>query len=71
MLDRIHALLSEIDQLSATGPDELESLRIKYLSKKGIISMLMDDTEMFLLRRKREVGMKLNELKRIFRKINL
>ena len=58
MLDRIHALLSEIDQLSATGPDELESLRIKYLSKKGIISMLMDDFRNVPPAQKREVGMR-------------
>ncbi len=63
MLDKIHSLLSEIDQLSASDADELEALRIKYLSKKGVVSALMDDFRNVAPARKREVGMKLNELK--------
>ncbi|HOI79736.1 MAG TPA: phenylalanine--tRNA ligase subunit alpha, partial [Petrimonas sp.] len=63
MLDKIHSLLSEIDQFSASDADELEALRIKYLSKKGIISVLMDDFRNVAPEQKREVGMKLNELK--------
>ena len=63
MLDKIHALLSEIEQLAASGADELEALRIKYLSKKGIISVLMDDFRNVAPEQKREVGMRLNELK--------
>ena len=63
MLDKIHALLSETDQLSASGADELEALRIKYLSKKGIVSALMDDFRNVPPEQKREVGIKLNELK--------
>lgn len=63
MLDKIHSLLSEIEQLTASGADELEALRIKYLSKKGIISTLMDDFRNVPPEQKRETGMKLNELK--------
>lgn len=63
MLDKIHSLLSEIDELSASDADELEALRIKYLSKKGIVSLLMDDFRNVAPGQKREVGMKLNELK--------
>ena len=63
MLDKIHSLLSEIDQFSASDADELEALRIKYLSKKGIISVLMDDFRNVAPEQKREVGIKLNELK--------
>ena len=63
MLDKIHSLLSEIDQSSASDADELEALRIKYLSKKGIISVLMDDFRNVAPEQKREVGIKLNELK--------
>lgn len=63
MLDKILALLSEIDAITATSIDEIEALRIKYLSKKGSISLLMDDFRNVPAEQKREVGMKLNELK--------
>ncbi len=63
MLDKIQALLSEINALTATTNDEIEALRIKYLSKKGSISLLMDDFRSVPAEQKREVGMKLNELK--------
>lgn len=63
MLDKIQTLLSEIEQLTVSGVDELEPLRIKYLSKKGIIPFLMDDFRNVAPEQKREVGMKLNELK--------
>lgn len=63
MLDKIQALLSEINALTATTNDEIEALRIKYLSKKGSISLLMDDFRSVPAEQKREVGMNLNELK--------
>ncbi|OPZ28091.1 MAG: Phenylalanine--tRNA ligase alpha subunit [Bacteroidetes bacterium ADurb.BinA174] len=63
MLDKIHSLLSEMEQLTASSADELEAIRIKYLSKKGIIPVLMDDFRNVAPEQKREVGMKLNELK--------
>lgn len=63
MLDKIHSLFAEIEQLSASGAEELDALRIKYLSKKGAISALMDDFRNVPSEQKREVGMKLNELK--------
>ena len=43
MIEKIESLLSEIEQLTVSTIDELEGARIKYLSKKGIISALMDD----------------------------
>lgn len=63
MLDKIQALLSEIHTVTANSNDEIEALRIKYLSKKGSISLLMDDFRNVPAEQKREVGMKLNELK--------
>jgi phenylalanyl-tRNA synthetase, alpha subunit len=63
MIEKIDALLSEIEQLTASNPDELEAARIKYLSKKGIISTLMDDFRTIPAEQKREMGMRVNELK--------
>ncbi len=63
MLDKIQSLLSEIEGVTASTNDEIEALRIKYLSKKGIVSALMDDFRTVPAEQKREVGMKLNDLK--------
>ena len=63
MIEKINQLLDEIEHLSASNEDEIEALRIKYLSKKGLISFLMDDFRNVPSDQKREVGMRLNELK--------
>jgi phenylalanyl-tRNA synthetase alpha chain len=63
MIEKINRLLDEIEHLSASNADEIEALRIKYLSKKGLISLLMDDFRNVPSDQKREVGMRLNELK--------
>lgn len=65
MLDKIHSLSTEIENLVAQNVEELEALRIKYLSKKGAISSLMDNFRTVPAEQKREVGMKLNQLKQI------
>ena len=43
MLDRIKELQKEIEERVIQSTEELEELRIKYLSKKGEISKLMED----------------------------
>jgi phenylalanyl-tRNA synthetase alpha chain len=63
MIDRIKALLREVEDLKAANADELEALRIKYLSKKGEISQLMNDFRNVAAEQKREVGQYLNQLK--------
>jgi phenylalanyl-tRNA synthetase alpha chain len=63
MIDNIKTLLQEIENLKANNADELEALRIKYLSKKGTITSLMNDFRDISSDQKREVGKFLNELK--------
>jgi phenylalanyl-tRNA synthetase alpha chain len=63
MTHKIDALLAEINQLKANSNEELEALRIKYLSKKGEISSLMNDFRTVAADQKREIGQKLNILK--------
>ena len=63
MLDKIKALLIEVENMKAANAEELEALRIKYLSKKGEISMLMNDFREVAGEQKREIGKYLNELK--------
>ena len=43
MIEKINQLLSEIETLQISNLDELEALRLKYLSKKGAINALMAD----------------------------
>ena len=63
MIEKIEQLLAEIENLQASNAEELEALRIKYLSKKGAINELMADFRNVPAEQKKEVGMKLNELK--------
>lgn len=63
MIDKIFRILSEIDNLKASNPEEFEALRIKYLSKKGIVNSLMSEFRTVPSEEKKEVGQQLNILK--------
>ncbi|GHV49126.1 phenylalanine--tRNA ligase alpha subunit [Bacteroidia bacterium] len=63
MIDKIKILLKEVEELTASNAGELEALRIKYLSKKGEVSRLMNDFREIASEHKREVGQHLNILK--------
>ena len=63
ILDKIATLLEEVKAMSATNAEEIEALRLKYLSKKGEVSMLMNDFRNVPAEQKKEVGIKINELK--------
>ena len=63
MTDKINQLKAEIEALEAKTHQEVEALRIKYLSKKGAVSELMADFRNVAPEQKRELGQKLNELK--------
>ena len=71
MLDKIAQLLAEVDTLKAKSAEEVEALRIKYLSKKGEITSLMNQFRDVPAEQKKEVGMKVNQLKqKVTDKIN-
>ena len=61
--DRINEILSEIENMKAKNAEELEALRIKFLSKKGAITELMGEFRLVPPEMKKEMGMRLNELK--------
>ncbi|MCQ2214075.1 MAG: phenylalanine--tRNA ligase subunit alpha [Bacteroidaceae bacterium] len=63
MLEKIKNMLAEVEQLHANSAEEIEALRIKYLSRKGEITALMQDFRNVPADQKREVGVKINELK--------
>lgn len=63
IIDRIDEILKEVADLKADNADDIERLRIKYLSKKGEITALMADFRNVAQDQKRTVGIKINELK--------
>ena len=63
MKDRIDELLKQVGQMSAQSAEEIENLRIKYLSKKGEITTLFNDFRTVAPEDKREIGQMLNHLK--------
>ncbi len=71
ILERIEQLLQEVAALEASSAQEVEQLRLKYLSKKGIVSALMEEFRSVSAEEKKSVGIKINELKaRATEKIN-
>ena len=63
MKQRIENLSKEIQALTASTPAEVEELRIKYLSKKGLIASLFNDFRTVPADQKKEMGQLLNRLK--------
>ena len=63
MLDKIKALQEEIEKIAASTKEEVEDLRIKYISKKGSISQLFADFKNVPPEQKKEVGQAINTLK--------
>lgn len=63
LLEKIEALLKEVTELTATNADEIERLRLKYLSKKGEINALMADFRNVAADQKKAVGIEINKLK--------
>ena len=71
ILDKIEQLLKEVSELSASNAEEIEALRLKYLSKKGEINALMQDFRNVAADEKKTVGIRINELKQMaFDRIN-
>jgi phenylalanyl-tRNA synthetase alpha chain len=63
MLDKIKALQEEIEKIVVSGKEEVEELRLKYISKEGSISQLFEDFKTVSPEQKKEVGQAINTLK--------
>lgn len=63
MVQKIENLLNEVSNIKVMSVAELESFRLKFLSKKGLISELFEDFRNVPPADKKEVGQKLNLLK--------
>lgn len=63
ILEKIETLMGEVANLTAKCAAETDELYVKYLSKKGSITALMADFRNVPAEQKKEVGMKINQLK--------
>ena len=63
MQARIQQLIAELEALTAQTEQEVEDLRIKYISKKGLVSQLFDEFKALSGEEKRALGQPLNALK--------
>ncbi|MDR0370887.1 MAG: phenylalanine--tRNA ligase subunit alpha [Prevotellaceae bacterium] len=63
MKEKIKQLANEISALKASDIEELEAIRIKYLSKKGEVSNLFNEFRNVPNEEKKEMGQLLNQLK--------
>jgi phenylalanyl-tRNA synthetase alpha chain len=71
MREKIKEFQKEIELFAAKSEEELEQFRIKYLSKKGLLSGLFEDFKNVAQDERKEVGQLLNVLKNsIQEKIN-
>jgi len=63
MLEKIKALQEDIEKVVASTKEEVEELRVKFISKKGSISQLFDDFKNVSPEQKKEIGQAINTLK--------
>ena len=63
MLDKIKALQEEIEKIVASSLEEVDELRIKYISKKGSINQLFADFKYVPAEQKKDIGQAINILK--------
>jgi len=65
MLSQLNELEKEVNSFLITDRDELENFRLKFLSRKGLLSSLFEDLKSVSKEDKKEVGQKLNSLKKL------
>jgi phenylalanyl-tRNA synthetase alpha chain len=63
MLEKINALQQEIEKITASSKEDVEMLRIKYISKKGSVNQLFTEFKNVPNEEKKAVGKALNDLK--------
>ncbi|HEX8547116.1 MAG TPA: phenylalanine--tRNA ligase subunit alpha [Cytophagaceae bacterium] len=63
MTDRIKSLLQEIEAYTIQSKEHIEEFRLKYVSRKGLISELFSDLKSVAVEQKKAVGQELNKLK--------
>lgn len=65
MTDKLKTLLSDIQDISIKTNEDLENFRLKFLSKKGVISSLFDDFKKVLPEQRKSIGQQINQIKQL------
>ena len=63
MLEKIKDLMAEVEKISVDTKEKAEEMRLKYLSKKGILNEIFAEFKKVKPEEKREYGQKINSLK--------
>ena len=65
MIDKIEALIKEVQNYVVESHEDIELFRIKYLSKKGIVPGLFQEFKNIEVSKRKEFGQKINNLKSV------
>ena len=63
MLDKVRALQQQIEHYTITSPEQLEQFRMRFISRKGVITDLFEQLKLVPPADRRAVGQELNALK--------
>ncbi|GAB3759135.1 phenylalanine--tRNA ligase subunit alpha [Spirosoma pomorum] len=65
MLEKIKEIYQEIDQCNVTSKEQLEQFRMRYISRKGVVTELFEGLKSIPAEDRRAVGQELNGLKNL------
>jgi len=63
MIKKLEGYISDLNKFDSKDINKIESLKIKFLGRKGIINELFSDFKKVPSDQKKEFGQKINELK--------
>ncbi|KQS33420.1 phenylalanine--tRNA ligase subunit alpha [Dyadobacter sp. Leaf189] len=63
--EKVKELVSEIEKVTVENKEQLEAFRLKYISKKGVVTELFDGLKNIAPEERRAVGQELNTLKNL------
>lgn len=65
MLDRVKAVYQEINQYEVTSKDQLEQFRLRFVSRKGVVTDLFEGLKSVAPEERRALGQELNAVKNL------
>ena len=65
MFDKVEEYIQEIKSVQANTAEQLEQFRLKFISRKSVVSDLFNEFKNIPNDKKKEFGVKLNELKEL------
>lgn len=64
VIEKVNQLIKEIENLKATTSDEVENFRLKFLSRKGLVSQYFEEFKALPSEEKRNAGKLMNQFKK-------